>query len=134
MMTPEQAEVLGRRLVACKHFRWMPGMLRDDGHRFIGLDATNGEEHGFVATAEEGGGTHWCWPQHLRDAKCCPDPRDPATVGCLLALVREAWRTPDACLYYRDDGWHVGSYLDDSETDPFDTEAEALVAALEAAP
>ena len=66
-----------------------------------------------------------------------PDLTDPATVGCLLALVREAWGAP--CLYVGllPARWGVWT----SQNLPLHecvgkglTEAEALVAALEAAP
>ena len=74
-----------------------------------------------------------------------PDLTDPATLGCLLALVREAWRcvvvtSPD---YDEDEvgcqGWNVTSWRA-VETVRWTmvgegaTEAEALVAALESAP
>ena len=68
-----------------------------------------------------------------------PDLTDPATLGCLLALVREAWGPvvwwePDhrcdglgrLCVY---DSEGVCQYVWDNGT-----EAEALVAALEATP
>jgi hypothetical protein len=123
---------LGERLVACRHFRWMPGMLRDDGWRFIGLDSTNGEEHGFSAPADEGGGTCWSWPIHLKEANCTPDTTDPATVGCIEALLIEA--TGGSVVMTRGNGWHsvetdFGAW--ESETEDY---VEALIAALEAAP
>jgi hypothetical protein len=67
---------------------------------------------------------------------CVPDLTDPATLGCLLALVREAWGDPAAhCeqLFRRISGdWAVfdqsGGLVAKGAT-----EAEALVAALEAA-
>jgi hypothetical protein len=79
-----------------------------------------------------------------------PDLRDPATLGCLLALVRDAWPTAPAttarytcyspergsysswaCTYWQPDADspHVGAWIHA----PGETEAEALVAALEAA-
>ena len=64
-MSEEQWIELGKRLVACKHFRWMPGMLTDLGERVMDPDIF------YLGTF--------------------PDFRDPATLGCLLALVREAW-------------------------------------------
>lgn len=48
-----------------------------------------------------------------------PDLRDPATRGCVLELVREAWSEPRA---------HAWTFADG-----YPTEAEALVAAWEAA-
>jgi hypothetical protein len=79
-----------------------------------------------------------------------PDLTDPATLGCLLALVREAvepnrapgdW--PMVCTYQSPaKKWGVGAWLNESGKatfaalvlPAFETEAEALVAALEAAP
>lgn len=66
-----------------------------------------------------------------------PDLSDPATLGCLLHLVREAYG--DRSLQANDAGeydmlhWHVFIGPTFACTG-HDTEAEALVAALEAAP
>ena len=60
-----------------------------------------------------------------------PDLTDPATLGCLLALVRKAWREPDAYIAPAD-GWFVNVRFGVHFEAP--TEAAALVAALEAAP
>ena len=109
-------EELGRRAVACKGWRWMPGMLsQDTGLR---LDEMTDEWEGKV-----------------------PDFSDPATLGCLLALVREAWS--DSGVYVWCDlpvglwCWMANgcshSVHRPSDEDGYDTEAEALVAALEAA-
>jgi len=82
---------LGRRAVACRAWRWMPGMLA----RYSGDAWYRVREVDTVALRR-------ILPPNPRSA--WPDFRDPATLGCLLALVGEA------------------------------TEAAALVAALEAAP
>lgn len=136
---------LGSRAVACKHWRWMPGML-------LQWRTSSGVVYrGRVCNIEEPDAV-WCegredrfdWPEL---PKCWPDLSDPATLGCLLHLVREAWNacrisvcfsayTPDATKrwsvpisYFKEqrDLVHVPSFYGS-------TQAEALVAALEAAP
>ena len=113
-MTPDELRALADRAVACRHWRPMAGM-RDLQGRTWTPDLL------------------WRWHPHDR-----PDLSDPATLGCLLALVREAWgdkRTavkwwePEGCAYYAHplDTWQRPTTL-------FASEAEALVAALEAAP
>jgi hypothetical protein len=72
-----------------------------------------------------------------------PDLTDPATLGALLALVREAWGWTDAFCCHDEVAWYLSSgetgccvELQDEASDGerYDTEAAALVAALEAAP
>jgi hypothetical protein len=120
-MTDAEAETLGRRLVACKGFRVMRGMLDMQG-RTWGRDLL------------------WRWRNDLD----VPDLRDPATLGCLLALVREV-HGPLACTYTRGDiknEWSVRSVIHENYDGHYGddhgyserSEAEALVAALEAAP
>jgi hypothetical protein len=60
-----------------------------------------------------------------------PDLDDPATLGCLLALVRETWE--DATTQIDSEIWWVASQNGHKVSTGI-TEAEALVAALEAAP
>ena len=64
-----------------------------------------------------------------------PDLSDPATLGCLLALVREAWGCDSLTCQpllplVGVHGWRVVGTSAQSDN----TEAAALVAALEAAP
>jgi len=70
-----------------------------------------------------------------------PDLTDPATLGCLLALVREAWGWDSAFTCHDESGWCVNSGADcdvdlqdeAGDAERYVTEAAALVAALEAA-
>jgi hypothetical protein len=101
---------LAQRAVACRHWRWMPGMR----------EARTGERY------EDGDGP-WI-------VNKWPDLTDPATVGCLLALVREAWPGTFVMPYDKEPGWWVAIMPAGPWPDPGPTEPEALVAALEAAP
>ena len=130
-MTTEQLEdieQLARRAVACKHWRWMRGMLTKRSRVVrIKLDST-------IETWNPGD-----WIEGLPN-DALPDLRDPATMGCLLALVREAHNAPAAYLIGTvNNEWVVHHFAEPegywkavSKRQP--TEAAALVAALEAAP
>jgi hypothetical protein len=108
-MTDDEATALGKRLVACKGFRPMRGMLDMQGRTW---DAS----------------LLWRW----NSAVDVPDLRDPATIGCVLALVREAHDEVGLVPILMGDGeWQVlfhGGHVVGT------CEAAALVAALEAAP
>jgi hypothetical protein len=111
-MTEEQI-ALAKRAVACRGWRWMPGMRVLGGDRIT--ERTLAIDHG-----------------------CLPDLTDAATMGCLLALVREAWNDPHASVWYDDEYWKSGNrwswFAKKQSRVDYGTEAEALVAALEAAP
>ena len=120
---------LGRRAVACKHWRWMPGMMDLHGNRFLFSDGSG------------------CWWISDGDIEAVideasdsdtPNLSDPATLGCLLNLVREAHTNElistfnramminDWCVVGEDHhGVHI--YAENQVS-----EIEALVAALEA--
>jgi len=131
-MTEEQI-ALAKRAVACKHWRWMSGMLRGDGFRCTWVDE---DERELAAPT-------WCangieWKNSRTGSKDLPDLTDPATLGCLLALVRLAWG--DQHMVVRCDdrhgkaSWWIYRWGDLPRSRECSTEAEALVAALEAAP
>jgi hypothetical protein len=111
------SDSLGRRWAACPGFRWMPGMLR----RFRGVPCRVTEDDLLSGIAYS--------------AESVPDLSDPATLGCLLALVREASRCPEAHVYYATLTrlWVVrwGHEGRGERTVDGHTEAEALVLALE---
>ena len=126
-MTNEQQN-LAERLVACKGWRWMPGMLTDEGRRVMHVWP---DDLGIKWS-------HLLDDRVVRDADAIPDLTDAATLGCLLALVREAWGDPTLCVVFdtSDGRWHVGRWEDGlaMRGREGDTEAEALVDALESAP
>ena len=121
----EQIEELARRAVACKRWRWMPGMLSGRDLRVSRCD-----DDGYVVGYYENlSYIAECVPGTL------PDLTDPATLGCLLALVREAWGRPklttqNMLSMTAGEFWAVGVVRKRFDGD---TEVEALVAALEAA-
>lgn len=147
-MTDEQI-ALARRAVACKGWKWMPGMLAVEWTA-PGMSLTGGRP----VRVDDG------WHEV---GVYVPDITDAATLGCLLALVRVAYGAPlvefegetyPAVLYVTN--WSGGFYLrrdcgdgdeelhedgtwsqmsrHDVDDICGDTEAEALVAALEVAP
>ena len=118
-------EDLGRRAVACKHWRWMPGMyIRPLEFRVVWFDDFAVGECDQIS---------YRW-ERIPDAY--PDLSDPATIGCLLALVRDARRDPGygpSCLDAIEGDWVVERPSFARQT-RYASEAEALVVALEAAP
>ena len=142
----DKMTALSRRAIACKGWRWLPGTLR--------LRATppSRRDHLLREGRVPDCGDPWVY----EDWPVIPDVTDAATLGCLLALVREAWRCPTT--YVRQgstrrvsDGvlaWEVCDLWLDAEACRalgvdrqgsvgswgHGSEAEALVAALESAP
>jgi len=127
-MTDNMIE-LAKRAVACKGWRWSSGML------WLVKRAAPLEDYAGRAVLG-----------YTRPHEAMPVLTDPATVGCLLALVRFAYSDPWFYVRpsdtYRPDGalgWECFGYLPGRDGGSwrgsgYASEVEALVAALEAAP
>lgn len=116
-------ETLARRAVACKRWRWMPGM------QVVHTPRRDGQTGYFLRLSQDG---------YVPAENEYPDLTDPATVGCLLALVREAHNAPHAWVEVRygqrarvlsPDNYSEGARM--LSEWQIGTEAAALVAALE---
>ena len=86
---------LAKRLVNCRHFRWLPGMLIQTvggpTDRIAGIDSTYIHAWAESQQTENPRGMWIRYRLDRMDKHGVPDLSDPATLGCLLALVREAW-------------------------------------------
>ena len=124
---------LGKRAVSCRGWQWMPGMRTLDAMRVI-HDPDRWPDR--PCAIREGGWVDTAPPRPLKDD--LPDLSDPATLGCLLALVREAWGRDDLGASRYKERWCVERWCGDIRVFQYGTqggtEAEALVAALEGAP
>ena len=119
-------------LVASPHWRWMVGMRDQNGYVFVGHSG----DIGWWALGGDCIDTEWT------DER--PDLSNPATIGCLLTLVREAWGDPTICVQHRGGvSASVDAWLVTTKSTPEHygkghfsgaTESEALITALLAAP
>lgn len=145
---------LARRALACKKWKWLPGMLgwrtnhKGEQVRVRFVESVEDQElvdprvherkPSKTLIVASGHAVADGWHEV---STILPDLRDPATIGCLLALVREAWGDPGMSLecrivaHYGKWEWTVLA-LDKPKIIPVYawSEAEALVTALEAAP
>ena len=127
----EAQTALARRAVACQAFRWLPGMRTTDAMRVVHDETAF---PGRPCAIREGGWVDTSPPRPLGDA--LPDLEDPATLGCLLALVREVWGQDDMSASRYREQWCAEFTPQEAQNYAFygASEAEALVAALEGAP
>lgn len=135
-MTNEENRLLAVRLKATRYWRVMDGMTDDGTTRVVSVDGSRYLEAGKAESARSYHDTSTCVEAHrYRVDSFIPDLSDPATLGCLLALVRDAWRYRVTTSYVSHvaasgrDGW-----LSSASGTACRSEAEALVHALEAAP
>ena len=82
-------EDLAKRAVACKHWRWMAGMLTNDG-RVLAFDPYMYSDDAddvwdFRVSVIQGP-----YRENIGIDDLLPDLTDPATLGCLLHLVINA--------------------------------------------
>ncbi len=123
---------LARRAVACRHWRWLPGM-RAIGGCVVATGCPLWLVDGVPRMPVDG--EHYMWLRRTTEhPDVLPDLTDPATLGCLLALVRKAWGDPLMQTTNSGGGWVAFCPAPLWTDGPYDTEAAALVAALEAAP
>lgn len=125
MTNETEVERQGRRAVACKHWRWLPGMLAI-------VPAAHDGATGYVYRLTEASGP-------VNSARAYPDVTDAATRGCILELVRQAWTdqnaSPFLSNFFNVKTWHIAVIRND-ETIFFRmsfTEMGCLILALEAA-
>jgi len=126
---------LGRRAIACPDWAWMPGMLARSvdtparSYRVLRVQ-DNGRVH--CDGGYQFGGT-------MRSKDSIPAFNDPATIGCMMYLVRAALNDPSICWVPdigQRGGWGIASRLRSSDESLSavrlgDTLADALVVALE---
>lgn len=120
---------LGQRAIACSKWRWMPGMLDSQGFRLLRVILHDGswwaenENHHPELDKEA---TRYYYPK-------LPDLTDPATLGCLLSLIREAWG--NKIVVSQGNGWfEVETDYSTWDNDNTPSFVDALVDALESAP
>lgn len=142
---------IAESLVQSPRWRWVPGMMDVTGRRVYAIDANTGRPLGVLGDD--------CSPI----PNAIPDLADFATIGCLLMLVREAWGCDEYrrltlepagkgwCCILRNGrhrppsrakgGWDLDGVAHSRYTSipsilgiPYNSEVEALSAALQSAP
>jgi hypothetical protein len=137
---------LARRAVACKHWRWMPGMAAHSTrpswhvahHTEVRVTGVGDWGVAYVGPCQPSVIADPGWRGRAPFHHEIPNLQDAATLGCLLRLVREAWGDTD--IYPRVEWWDGVFTVVVHDTRKGNVlgagpgEAVALVAALESAP
>jgi hypothetical protein len=126
------------RLLAAGKVRWMPGMLPERDDRVV--DVHEGGKGKYITLAYIDRGHEYgcnCSLEHSDLASDTPDWTDPATIGCLLAMAREATGKSTLVAVY----WVCHWFADSTNlgrvpraAEIHTTEAAALLSAIEVAP
>lgn len=126
----EYQTLLGKRALACKGWRWLQGMTA----RGVGEHEEDNAECLYVLGSDGDPNPFF----FLKDP--LPDFSDPATLGCLLFLVREAWKDPNTYCFlslvtasWCTTGKGILSSLE-YPIESYISEVDSLVTALERAP
>ena len=139
MIDSEVTKLLGKRAVATDCFEWRPGMLilkenLEDAYRFVDFSSESCVELGQLVTSYVGGSSGFktiSSGDFYSDA--VPDCSDPATIGCLVYLVRDLYKMPTIWTVERDGIWYTcwSGATHGGDFGSGVSEAEALVSALE---
>lgn len=123
-MTPELI-ALGQLAIKSRHWKWLQGMTA----KGVGIHEEGKAECQYVLGYDDD------YNQTYFLIKPLPDFSNPATLGCLLYLVRQAYKAPwiDVVCESANDPDYVWRVNLDNNCFRAASEAEALVAALESA-
>jgi len=124
-MTEAQVE-LAKRAVICKGWRWMPGMRTQSGLRLVVVWGT------YNTASVLSDGIDDAHSETVSLVEELPDITDPATLGCLLSLVREARGEPTylpTCLDSIEEAWVIEAPSRDRQT-RYGNYASVLLSAL----
>lgn len=94
---------LARRAVACPRWRWMRGSTALILYREHPCADVEPERMPHVVTRDGALDLSGCAWMGIANQDPLPDLSEPATLGCLVALVREAWGLPKACVIWNAD-------------------------------
>lgn len=143
---------LGKRLVACKHFKWMPGMLCQRrlhtgewvpvrlmeaaynatviDYRFVERNAVPSMNQDAARIMAEGYVTQSGW---VLAEDLVPDLSDAATKGCVMQLLREMWGGK-IVITWGNGWWSIETEEVTWDNDLLPSFESGLLAAMEAAP